>query len=92
MTRSVSATEFARNFSQMLDQVEHLGVTIAIVRNHKQVATVIPQLRHQSAMEAFGDLYRPLSGPIVDDWMADIEHVNKALKGRIGGKSEDPWR
>lgn len=89
---AVSATEFARNFSQMLDQVEHQGITIAIVRNQKQVATVVPQLRHQSAMEAFGDLYRPLEGAVKDDWMADIKRVNKSLKGTLSSKAQDPWQ
>ena len=41
---AVSATEFARNFRHMLDQVEYQGITISIVRNKKQVATVVPQL------------------------------------------------
>ncbi len=88
---AVSATEFARNFSRMLDQVEHQGVTIAIVRNRKQVATVLPKLRQQGAMEAFGDLYRPLKGTVKDDWMADSRRVGRAFKGRLGGKRQDPW-
>lgn len=89
---AVSATEFARNFSLMLDQVEHQGITISIMRNQKQVATVVPQLRHQSAMEAFGDLYRPLDGAIKDDWMSDIKGVNKFLKVRLSSKTQDPWQ
>lgn len=89
---AVSATEFARNFSKMLDEVEHQGVTISIVRNHKQVATVVPGLRRESAMEAFGGFYRPLAGAVKDDWMADIKRVNKALDGRLNGKARNPWR
>lgn len=89
---AVSATEFARNFSQMLDQVEHQGITISIMRNQKQVATVVPQLRHQSAMEAFGDLYRPFDGAIKDDWLADIKRVAKSLKGTLSSKAKDPWQ
>jgi antitoxin (DNA-binding transcriptional repressor) of toxin-antitoxin stability system len=89
---AVSATEFARNFSQMLDQVEHQGITISIVRKQKQVATVMPQLRQQSAMEAFGDLYRPLEGAVKDDWLADIVRVNKSLDGRLSSKARDPWQ
>ncbi len=89
---AVSATEFARNFSKMLDEVEHQGVTISIVRNRKQVATVAPGLRHQSAMEAFGGLYRPLDGPVKDDWMADIKRARKQLDGRLNGRARDPWR
>lgn len=89
---AVTATEFARNFSQMLDQVERQGVTIAIVRNQKQVATVVPQLRHQSAMQAFGDLYRPLEGAVNDDWTADMKRVSKSLSGKLSNKAQDPWQ
>jgi len=89
---AVSATEFARNFRHMLDQVEYQGITISIVRNKKQVATVVPQLRHQSAMEAFGDLYRPLDGAVKDDWTADIKRVGESLKGSLSGKGQDPWQ
>ncbi len=89
---TVSATEFARNLSQMLDRVEHQGVTISIVRNQKQIATVVPQLRHQSAMEAFGDLYRPLQSAVKDDWMADIRRVDKFHKGSLSDKARDPWQ
>ncbi len=89
---AVSATEFARNFSQMLDQVEHQGVSISITRNQRQIATVVPQLRQQSAMEAFGDLYRPLDGAVNDDWMADIGRVNQSLKGQLNDKARDPWQ
>lgn len=90
--QAVSATKFARNFSQMLDQVERQGVTIAIVRNQRQVATVVPQLRHQSAMEAFGDLYRPLEGVVKDDWMADTKRVSKGLRDHLSSKAQDPWQ
>lgn len=90
--QAVSATEFARNFSQMLDQVEHQGVTISIVRNQRQIATLAPQLRQQSAMEAFGDLYRPLAGAVNDDWMADIAQVNQSLDTKLNGKAHDPWQ
>ena len=88
---AVSATEFARNFSQMLDQVEHQGITISIVRNQRQVASVVPQLRTQTATEAFGDLYRPLEGAIKDDWILDIQRVAKTLKGDRLEKGRDPW-
>lgn len=88
---AVSATEFARNFSQMLDQVEHQGITISIVRNQRQVASVVPQLQVQTAAQAFGDLYRPLEGAIRDNWMLDTKRVAKKLKGELLEKGRDPW-
>lgn len=87
----VSATEFARNFSLMLNQVEHQGISISIVRNQQQVACVVPPLRIQTAAEAFGDLYRPLEGAVKDDWMLDTKRVAKALKGGLVEKGRDPW-
>jgi antitoxin (DNA-binding transcriptional repressor) of toxin-antitoxin stability system len=93
---AVTATEFARNLSQMLDQVEHKGVTISIVRNQTPVATLSPQLRQQSAADAFGDLYRPLEHTVLDDWMADVQSVNASLHGELGGQlrgaEQDPWQ
>ena len=89
--QAITATEFARNFSQMLDQVEHHGVTLSIVRNHKQVATVVPQRRTQTAMEAFGDLYRPLEGPVDDDWMADVRKMDKLFHSTLEANLRDPW-
>ena len=88
---TVSATEFSRNFSQMLNQVEQQGISISIVRNQRQIACLIPQLRMQTAAEAFGDLYRPLEGAVKDDWLLDIEQVNKTLKGNLPEKGSDPW-
>jgi antitoxin (DNA-binding transcriptional repressor) of toxin-antitoxin stability system len=90
--QAVTATEFARNFSQMLNQVEHQGVTISIVRNHKQIATLAPQLHHQSAMEAFGDLYRPMEHTVNDDWMTDIQRVNQSFNGQLSDPEQDPWQ
>lgn len=72
---AVSATEFGRSISKMLDEVEHQGVTLSILRNRKQIATVAPGLRRESAMEALGSLYRPLEGAVKDDWMADIRRA-----------------
>jgi len=88
---AVSATEFARNFSRMLDQVEHQGITISIVRNQRQVASVVPQLRIQTATEAFGDLFRPLESSVTDDWMRDINRVAASLKGGVAEEGRDPW-
>ena len=92
----VTATHFARNLSDFLDQVENKKLSIRIVRNQKPVATVTPQIPHQSALQAFGDLYRPLARAVDDDWGADIERANQAIDGRLapvdGKAAHNPWR
>jgi PHD/YefM family antitoxin component YafN of YafNO toxin-antitoxin module len=89
--QTVTATEFARNFRQMLDQVEHRGEVIAIVRNQRAVATVIPGVAHMTAMEAFGDLYGTLDNEAAATWLEDARRVDEALDGYIDGTPKDPW-
>ncbi len=89
--QAITATEFARNFSQMLDQVEHQGKSLSIVRNHKQIATVSPRLKPQTAMELFGDVYRPLEGPVDDAWMADIRRMDEVIAPDLFENLRDPW-
>lgn len=90
--QTVTATEFARNFRQMLDQVEHRGETISIVRNQRPVATLIPGAQRQTAMEAFGDLYRTLDDSAAHGWLDDARRAEEALDGQIGESDGDPWR
>lgn len=89
--QTVTATEFARNFRQMLDQVEHRGEVISIVRNQRSVATVIPGTIHMTAMEAFGDLYRTLDDAAADTWLEDARRADEALDGLVGHPARDPW-
>jgi len=87
--QTVTATEFARNFRQMLDQVEHRGEVISIVRNQRSVATVIPGTVHMTAMEAFGDLYRTLDDAAADTWLEDIRRADDSVDGLLSHR--DPW-
>lgn len=87
--QTVSATEFARNFRQMLDQVEHRGEVISIVRNQRSVATVIPGTVHMTAMEAFGDLYRTLDDEAAETWLEDIRRADDSFDGLLSDR--DPW-
>ena len=42
-----------------------------------------PALPYQSAMDAFGGIFRSGDGAIDDDWMADIREANKSLRGNL---------
>ena len=54
--RTLSATEISRNFSHVLDLLEHGGEEIVIIRNKHPVARLIPGAPRMTALEAFGDL------------------------------------
>ena len=43
--RTISATEAARNFSRMLDLLEHESEEIIVVRNNHPVAKLVPGAR-----------------------------------------------
>lgn len=88
--KSLTATEVARNFSQVLDDLEESQEEVVIVRNHRMIARIIPEPEEQSALEVLGDLYRTL-----DDETADAlaEAVSKSREGKSGtlGELRNPW-
>jgi len=58
--KTLSVTEVARNFREVIDAVEQKQEEIILVRHKKQVARLIPDSAPQNALEVFGDLYRTL--------------------------------
>ncbi|WP_035609013.1 type II toxin-antitoxin system Phd/YefM family antitoxin [Haloferula sp. BvORR071] len=88
--KSLTATEVARNFSQVLDDLEESHEEVVIVRNHRMIARIIPEPEEQNALEVLGDLYRTL-----DDETADAlaEAMRLDREGNAGTLTElrDPW-
>jgi antitoxin (DNA-binding transcriptional repressor) of toxin-antitoxin stability system len=78
--KCLTATEVARNFSQILDDVEESHEEVVIVRNHRMIARIIPEPEEQNALEVLGDLYRTL-----EDETAD------ALFDAPGKETQAPW-
>ena len=58
--KTLTATEAARNFSRVLDEVEREQEEIVLVRNHRPIVRLIPEPPNQNALEVLGDLYRTL--------------------------------
>lgn len=67
----ITATELARNLSQVLDKLGPKGEEIIVERNHRQVARIVPGRACQTALEAMADLYQTLPDRAGDDWLAD---------------------
>ena len=86
----LTVTEAARNFSRVLDEVEREQEEIVLVRNHRQIARLVPEPTAQNALEVLGDLYRTL-----DEQTADA--LSKAIKRTRKGKARtlrglrNPW-
>jgi len=86
--QAMTATEIARNFSRVLDTLEHGGEEVGITRNHRHVARLVPEARAMTAVEVFGDLCGILSPEEGRLWLDDIEKFREkmAAEPRV-----DPW-
>lgn len=85
--RTVTATEFARNFRSMLDSIEFKHEELVIVRNNHEVARIIPGPSTMTALDAMADIYRTLPEEAAKGWLADSRQVGAALKDDV----RDPW-
>ena len=83
--RTISATEAARNFSRVLDLLEHESEEIIVVRNKQPVAKLVPGAPRLTALEALADLYRTLPDKEGARWLGDSRRVERRRRMR------DPW-
>jgi antitoxin (DNA-binding transcriptional repressor) of toxin-antitoxin stability system len=83
--KCLTATEVARNFSQVLDDVEESHEEVVIVRNRRMIARIIPEPEEQNALEVLGDLYRTLEDETAD---ALFEAMTRAREGNPGTLDE----
>lgn len=72
----ISATDAARRFSDLLDEVEHHGDHFTIVRRGKAVATISP-VRHGKG----SDVKKLLRGHRPDSaWRSDLDELRDVLE------------
>ena len=88
--KRLSATNVARNFSAVLDEVERDQEEIVLVRNQRQVARLVPEAPRQDALEVFGDLYRTIDDDTADALSAAVVATRKSRRGRLS-ELRDPW-
>lgn len=74
--REITATEASRNFSELLDAIEHHGEHFTIVRHGKAIAELEPA-RPSLGKDAKALLrhHRPDR-----EWVRDLEHVRDLLE------------
>ena len=81
--KTLSVTEVARNFREVLDAVEHEQEEVVLVRNRKQIARLVPEPPCQNALEVFGDLYRLLDDRTAETLSAAVSVARKSRRGRV---------
>ena len=69
--REITMTELSRNLHELLNQVELAGEELLVVRNHHQIARIIPNTVRLTATEAMADLYQTLSDEAASGWLQD---------------------
>jgi antitoxin (DNA-binding transcriptional repressor) of toxin-antitoxin stability system len=88
--KTITATELARNLSEILDRLAVEGEEIVIERNHRQIARLIPGPGRLTALEALADVYRTLPVEAAATWEADSRA--SGLQGeRLPKGVRDPW-
>lgn len=88
MTRRISATKAAREFSDILDRVEHAGEEFVVERHGRVVATISPATPGGRTHVTIGDLLHALEGTPIPDatFIADMkakplhEEAKRALR------------
>jgi antitoxin (DNA-binding transcriptional repressor) of toxin-antitoxin stability system len=85
--KTMTATEAARNFSRLLDDLEHGGEEIVVIRNKQPVARLIPGTPRMNALQAMSNLYRTLDDAEGEAWLEDIRLADKSAAKEI----RDPW-
>ncbi|MGH8728818.1 MAG: hypothetical protein ACREV9_11850 [Burkholderiales bacterium] len=89
-TKSISATEAARNFSEILNQVKYQSAHYDIVRGRDVVARLVPPVVTAGfPIAKLNDFFTRVPGLERDDAVA-FEKEIKALRKRAG-KARDPW-
>ena len=88
--KTLSVTEMARNFSAVLDAVEHDQEEIVLVRNERSIARLVPEAPREDALSVFGDLYRTLDDDTAEALSSAITSHRKSRRKRVS-ELRDPW-
>ena len=88
--KTLSVTEVARNFSNVLDMVERDHEEIVLIRNQRQIARLIPEPPSQDALAVLGDLHRTLDDDTADALGAAVMETRKGRRGRLD-ELRNPW-
>ena len=88
--KTLSVTEVARNFREVLDAVEYEQEEIVLIRHRKQVARLVPEAASQNALEVFGDLYRTLDDRTAEALAAATAVGRQRRRGRLS-ELRNPW-
>lgn len=88
--KTLNVTEVARNFIRVMDEVERDQEEVILVRDHRQIARLVPEPEGVTADLALGDLYRKLDDASAQGLVEAMARSRRAKKGTLAGL-RDPW-
>lgn len=89
--REITATELARNLSQLLDLIEFKGEEIVVTRNQHSVARLLPGLQKMRALEALADLYHTLPEEAGTSWTEEGGQSRNGSTDQTLKSLRNPW-
>ena len=84
---TISATDFSRNLSSILNRLEYEHEEITILRNKHAIGKLVPGVPEMSTMDVFSDLYGIISEEEGEAWKNDAISSDGILKDEM----RDPW-
>ncbi len=89
--KTLTVTEVSRNFSHVLDGVERDQGEVVLVRNHKQIARLVPEPPSQATPLKSWVIFIARSMTARLKLLAD--GIKRSRKGKTGALSElrNPW-
>ena len=88
--KTLNVSDVARRFGQVLDEVERQQEEVMLVRNHRQVARLVPEPPKQNALEVFGDLAGTLDEKTADT-LAKAVSVSRKRPNATLNALKNPW-
>ena len=88
--KTLNVTEVARNFSRVLDDIQREQEEVVLIRNHRQVARLVPEPPGQTADEILGDLYRKLDDATTEALTRALAEARRSKGGTLS-ELRNPW-
>jgi hypothetical protein len=88
--KTLSIEEAARDFTNVLDEVERNQTEVSLVRNHHKVARIVPETIGLSALEMLSDLGGTLDKKSGAALARNVAANRKRKGGRLS-ELRNPW-
>lgn len=88
--KTLTVTELARSVHSVLSTLEQDQEEVVLVRNHRQIARLVPEPLPQNALEVFGDLYQTLDDAVADSLSDGVEVGRQQPNAKLN-TLRNPW-